>query len=98
MNLEGKTAIMFGAGAIGKSIANSLVAEGMNLVVVSRATTDRKPSSEILVDSLENSPSVFTEKLYSIYSLEKLKFRGSVYELIIFWLELVFELAALLFF
>ncbi|MFT5367023.1 MAG: NAD(P)-dependent dehydrogenase (short-subunit alcohol dehydrogenase family) [Candidatus Latescibacterota bacterium] len=52
MSLEGKTAIMFGAGAIGKSIANSLVAEGMNLVVVSRATTDRKPSSEILVDSL----------------------------------------------
>lgn len=52
MSLEGKTAIMFGAGAIGKSIANSLVAEGMNLVVVSRETTDRTPSAQILVDAL----------------------------------------------
>jgi len=52
MSLAGKTAIMFGAGAIGKSIANSLVAEGMNLVVVSRASKDRKPSSEVLVESL----------------------------------------------
>ncbi|MGA1197263.1 MAG: SDR family oxidoreductase [Candidatus Latescibacterota bacterium] len=52
MSLNGQTAIMFGAGAIGKSIANALVAEGMNLVVVSRASKDRKPSSEVLVESL----------------------------------------------
>lgn len=52
MSLAGKTAILFGAGAIGKSIANSLAAEGMNLVVVSRAATDRTPSSVALVESL----------------------------------------------
>ena len=52
MSLDGQTAIMFGAGAIGRSIANALVAEGMNLVVVSREQKDRTPSAQVLVDAL----------------------------------------------
>ena len=52
MSLDGKTAIMFGAGTIGLSIANSLADEGMNLVVVSREKKDATPSSELLVNEL----------------------------------------------